>query len=106
MRSNASFYQAEEVEFNWSSNGECVLCEASVDVDHSGASYYGSKRLYLLDIQIFSVMNHLLRYKISENKEEHQNVEVNRKLASGNIDTLIDIFTMCRKNYWKCSFYW
>lgn len=51
MSSHASFYQAEEVEFNWSSKGECVLCEASVDVDHSGASYYGSKRLYLLDIQ-------------------------------------------------------
>ena len=63
MRSNASFYQAEEVEFNWSSNGECVLCEASVDVDHSGASYYGSKRLYLLDIQ--SSNNH--RIKIGNN---------------------------------------
>lgn len=59
MRSNASFYQAEEVEFNWSSKGECVLCEASVDVDHSGASYYGSKRLYLLDIQ--SSNNHRIK---------------------------------------------
>ena len=40
----------------------------------------------LLDIEIFSVMNGLLRYKISENKEEQQNIEVNRKLAVGNID--------------------
>jgi DNA repair exonuclease SbcCD ATPase subunit len=41
----------------------------------------------LLDIQIFSVMNGLLKYKISENKEESQNIEINRKLADGHIST-------------------
>ena len=41
----------------------------------------------LLDIQIFSVMNNLLKYKLSENKEESQNIEINRKLADGNIST-------------------
>ena len=51
----------------------------------------------LLDIQIFSVMNHLLRYKISENKEEHQNVEVNRKLSVGNIDTTEGVINDLKK---------
>ncbi len=51
----------------------------------------------LLDIQIFSVMNHLLRYKISENKEEQQNVEVNRKLAAGNIDTTEGVINDLKK---------
>ena len=39
----------------------------------------------LLDIQIFSVMNGLLKYKISENKEDNQNIEVNRKLSVAHI---------------------
>ena len=51
----------------------------------------------LLDIQIFSVMNGLLRYKISENKEEQQNVEVNRKLASGNIETTEGVINDLKK---------
>jgi DNA repair exonuclease SbcCD ATPase subunit len=41
----------------------------------------------LLDIQIFSVMNNLLKFKISENRDESQNIEVNRKLTDGNIGT-------------------
>ena len=51
----------------------------------------------LLDIQIFSVMNGLLKYKISENKEESQNVEVNRKLVVGNIDTTLEIIEDLKK---------
>ena len=51
----------------------------------------------LLDIQIFSVMNGLLRYKISENKEEQQNVEVNRKLSVGNIDTTEGVISDLKK---------
>jgi len=39
----------------------------------------------LLDIQIFSVMNGLLKYKISENKDDSQNIEVNRKLSVAHI---------------------
>ena len=39
----------------------------------------------LLDIQIFSVMNVLLKNKISENKEDSQNIEVNRKLSVAHI---------------------
>ena len=55
----------------------------------------------LLDIQIFSVMNGLLKYKISENKEESQNIEVNRKLSAGNIETtegVIDELKKTKKN--------
>ena len=51
----------------------------------------------LLDIQIFSVMNGLLKYKISENKEEGQNIEVNRKLTSGNIDTTEGVINDLKK---------
>ena len=51
----------------------------------------------LLDIQIFSVMNNLLKYKISENKEEAQNTEVNRKLTSGNLDTTEGIINDLKK---------
>jgi DNA repair exonuclease SbcCD ATPase subunit len=39
----------------------------------------------LLDIQIFSVMNGLLKFKISENKEDSQNIDVNRKLSVAHI---------------------
>ena len=41
----------------------------------------------LLDIQIFSVMNTLLKNKISENKEDGISIEIERKLVSGNIET-------------------
>ena len=41
----------------------------------------------LLDIQIFSVMNGLLKYKISENKEDSQTIEVNRKLSVAHISS-------------------
>ena len=51
----------------------------------------------LLDIEIFSVMNGLLRYKISENKEEQQNIEVNRKLAVGNIDNTEGVINDLKK---------
>ena len=51
----------------------------------------------LLDIQIFSVMNGLLKYKISENKEDGQNIEVNRKLSAGNIETTEDVINDLKK---------
>ena len=51
----------------------------------------------LLDIQIFSVMNGLLKYKISENKENAQNVEVNRKLSVGHIETTEDVINDLKK---------
>ena len=51
----------------------------------------------LLDIQIFSVMNGLLKYKISENKEESQNIEVNRKLSAGNIETTEGVINDIKK---------
>jgi DNA repair exonuclease SbcCD ATPase subunit len=51
----------------------------------------------LLDIQIFSVMNGLLKYKISENKEESQNIEVNRKLSTGNIETTEGVINDIKK---------
>ena len=51
----------------------------------------------LLDIQIFSVMNNLLKYKISENKEDAQNVEVNRKLSVGHIETTEEVINDLKK---------
>jgi len=51
----------------------------------------------LLDIQIFSVMNNLLKYKISENKEEGQNIEVNRKLSVGHIETTEEVINDLKK---------
>jgi len=51
----------------------------------------------LLDIQIFSVMNNLLKYKISENKEDSQNVEVNRKLSVGHIETTEEVINDLKK---------
>ena len=51
----------------------------------------------LLDIQIFSVMNGLLKYKISENKEDAQNVEVNRKLSVGHIETTEEVINDLKK---------
>ena len=51
----------------------------------------------LLDIQIFSVMNGLLKYKISENKEDSQNIEVNRKLSVGHIKTTEEVINDLKK---------
>jgi len=51
----------------------------------------------LLDIQIFSVMNNLLKFKISENKEDSQNIEVNRKLADGHIKTTEEVINDLKK---------
>jgi len=51
----------------------------------------------LLDIQIFTVMNSLLKYKIVENKEENQNVDVNRKITEGNIDTTEELIDNLKK---------
>ena len=51
----------------------------------------------LLDIQIFSVMNNLLKFKISENKEDSQNIEVNRKLADGHISTTEELINDLKK---------
>ena len=51
----------------------------------------------LLDIQIFSVMNNLLKFKISENKEEGQNIEINRKLSAGHISTTEEVINDLKK---------
>jgi len=51
----------------------------------------------LLDIQIFSVMNNLLKFKISENRDESQTIEVNRKLADGNISTTEELINDLKK---------
>jgi len=47
---SSTFYNAEEVDFDWSSSSDCVLCVASDEVDRTGSSYYGAKRLYLLNV--------------------------------------------------------
>ena len=51
----------------------------------------------LLDIQIFTVMNSLLKYKIVENKEENQNIEVSRKITERNIDTTEELIDNLKK---------
>ena len=51
----------------------------------------------LLDIQIFSVMNNLLKFKISENKDDAQNIEVNRKLSAGHIETTEEVINDLKK---------
>ena len=51
----------------------------------------------LLDIQIFSVMNVLLKNKISENKEESSSVGVKKELSTGNIDTTQELIANLKK---------
>ena len=51
----------------------------------------------LLDIQIFSVMNLLLKNKISENKEENLSVGVKKELSAGNIDITQELITDLKK---------
>ena len=51
----------------------------------------------LLDIQIFSVMNLLLKNKISENKEESLSVDVKKELSAGNIDTTQELISDLKK---------
>jgi len=51
----------------------------------------------LLDIQIFSVMNVLLKNKISENKEEGLSVGVKKELSTGNIDTTQELIANLKK---------
>ena len=51
----------------------------------------------LLDIQIFSVMNVLLKNKISENKEESFSVDVKKELSGGNIDTTQELIADLKK---------
>ena len=42
-------------------------------------------------------MNSLLKYKIVENKEENQNIEVSRKITEGNIDTTEELIDNLKK---------
>jgi len=51
----------------------------------------------LLDIQIFSVMNVLLKNKISENKEEGISAEVKKQLSTGNINTTQELIADLKK---------
>ena len=51
----------------------------------------------LLDIQIFSVINGLLKFKISENKEDSQNIEVNRKLSVAHISNTEEAINELKK---------
>jgi len=51
----------------------------------------------LLDIQIFSVMNVLLKNKISENKEERLSINVKKELSAGNIDTTQELIADLKK---------
>ena len=51
----------------------------------------------LLDIQIFSVMNALLKIKVSENKEESFSNDVAKELSSGKIDTTVELINDLKK---------
>jgi translation initiation factor 2A len=46
-----SFFQADGVEFFWNLKGTSVLILSSVDVDKSGASYYGKQALHYLSVK-------------------------------------------------------
>ncbi|CAL8374616.1 eukaryotic translation initiation factor 2A isoform X1 [Gadus morhua] len=48
---NKSFFKADRVSMEWNKKGTAVLVTASVDVDKSGASYYGEQNLHYLDIK-------------------------------------------------------
>jgi len=51
MKKAAQTMMAEEVDFIWNTQGDRVLCIGSDDVDQTGSSYYGAKRLFLLDVR-------------------------------------------------------
>ena len=51
----------------------------------------------LLDIQIFSVMNNLLKFKISENKDDVLSTEVKKEISTGNINTTQELITDLKK---------
>uniref|UniRef100_A0A7S2W6T5 Eukaryotic translation initiation factor 2A n=1 Tax=Rhizochromulina marina TaxID=1034831 RepID=A0A7S2W6T5_9STRA len=43
-----TFFNAQEITFNWAPNGSAVLVKTHTDVDRTGASYYGSTGLHIL----------------------------------------------------------
>ncbi|XP_029699278.1 eukaryotic translation initiation factor 2A [Takifugu rubripes] len=45
---NKSFFKADKVDMQWNHKGTAVLVTASVDVDKTGASYYGEQTLHYL----------------------------------------------------------
>ncbi|XP_053279227.1 eukaryotic translation initiation factor 2A [Pleuronectes platessa] len=47
---NKSFFKADKVDMQWNKKGSAVLVTASVEVDKSGASYYGEQTLHYLGV--------------------------------------------------------
>ena len=52
----------------------------------------------LLDIQIFSIMNGLLKFRMADNKEENSSTNVKIELTTGNIDTTQNLINDLKKN--------
>ena len=52
----------------------------------------------LLDIEIFSVMNHLLKGKVSQNKDEIGAVDLNLKLTEGKLDLKTEMVEKLNQN--------
>ena len=52
----------------------------------------------LLDIQIFSIMNGLLKFRMADNKEENSSTNVKIELTTGHIDTTQNLINDLKKN--------
>ena len=52
----------------------------------------------LLDIQIFSIMNGLLKFRMADNKEENSSTNVKIELTTGYIDTTQNLINDLKKN--------
>lgn len=48
---NKSFFQSDRLEFYWNNEGTSLLMLTSMDVDKTGASYYGKQSLHYLNIK-------------------------------------------------------
>lgn len=46
-----SFFKADRTEFFWNKSGSDLILQTTVDVDKSGASYYGEQNLYHLSVK-------------------------------------------------------
>lgn len=53
---NKSFFQADRLQFFWNNKGTSLLMLTSMDVDKTGASYYGKQTLYYLSVNGDTIM--------------------------------------------------
>lgn len=46
-----SFFQADNIEFMWNKRGTSLILQTTMDVDQTGASYYGKQALHFLSVK-------------------------------------------------------